>query len=172
MWYSPGRFLALVVLILFADVSYAVARQVTFVVRSVTHDDTDRPLQLAAMEALETALVDRGATPADKPYWMFLVAAKKIDDGSRIALSVVSLVNLRDSDVALAREGEIFYAGLSDSVKAALPEEGRFIRQYVSEDYIRQFAMPQDMDVLVVGPSDLESGMRKVVDRFYRHFHF
>ena len=145
----------------------------TFRVTSVSAAfDQDRTLHRAAMAALEDALRGRGARTAEHPFWTFAVAVRQLEhDAGRVALSVVATASFPESVVNWARESQVFYVGMAEDGVDALPAEGRAVREYLSEDYIRQYGMLQEHDIVVVDRDDLAGGASTLVDRFYRrHF--
>ena len=126
-------------------------------------------LSSEAMHALHAILLSRGAVDTHKPDRLFFVGAKLIPDTSRdlVAVSISTLVVLPEEAIEAGKREEVFYAHLPDEKKAALPKEGKWIREMVSEEMLRQYGMPEDQDILIFKRSEMTVELSKFVDNYF-----
>lgn len=114
---------------------------------------------------LEEQLAARDLPQTGVP-WMLLfdVAAIERDGARDVVLSVVAMSGLPEEVIALGREEEVFY--LASAKDQDLPEEGKGVRQYVSEDWLRQYYHAQEQYMRIVPASHLEQACASVVEAF------
>ena len=167
--------LLLVLLTLFAaSASPALAQyasyDMTFSVTAAYGEEKDQDLEKRVMETLRTQLQAKDIEESEAPDWIFLIGAAKLEESGQVVLSVVTMYALPEAVVQMGRQEEAFYLNASDEERAAFPKEGAHVRQAMSEDFMRQFAMAQDQDLLMVEESALETAIAEVVERFFaRH---
>lgn len=144
---------------------------ITFGITGISHDDSRRELRSEAQKAMHAALLARGAKRAEHPNWTFVVAAQEVEQhDDLVVLSVAILAALPEPVVQWATESQIFYASMSNERREELPSEGKHIREYVSEEYIRGYGMLQEHEVLVVDRAGIGEGVAQIVEAFYeRH---
>ena len=152
-----------------ASAQYA-SPDMTFSVTAAYGEEKDQPLEGRVMEMLRAQFQEKGVTESEAPDWVFLVGAARLEESGHVALSVVTMHALPEVVVQMGKEKEAFYLNASDEERAAFPEEGRHIRQLMSEEFMRQFAMAQDQDLLVVEERALEDAVAEIVEGFFaRH---
>lgn len=92
---------------------------------------------------------------------------KKISgDGNKIILSIVEMGVIPDEVVEVGKRAEIFYSVLDDTKKSNLTNEGKFIREYVSSEYMKQFRMLWSNNLEIIDIHDLENYCRKIVNKY------
>lgn len=94
-----------------------------------------------------------------------LLKVKRIDD-SKIALSVVEMEVLPEEAVEVGKKAEVFYSILDENKKANLPIEGKFIREYLSSEYMKQFRMIWDDNLEIIDTNELESFTQKIANKY------
>jgi hypothetical protein len=97
-----------------------------------------------------------------------VVYVNAVERGGLVAMSFFFGEVIPDSIVQLCRNAEVFYANLSAEKREALPAEGKWVREMVTEDYVRQFIYPRDSRVLLVEKEGLQKGIEDVVGEFCR----
>jgi hypothetical protein len=94
---------------------------------------------------------------------VFVDAAEK---GGIVALSFLFGVAIPDDVVQLCKNTKVFYNNLSAEKRAALSSEGKWIREMVTEEFIRQFISPMRSQVLMVEKGEMEKQIGGVVEEF------
>ena len=144
----------------------------SFEITSVTYeDDSPQKLELVglARDQLARELGYLGLTRTDFPQWTFFVGADESADSDLVAVSVVVSSNMPEPIVELGKVNEAFY--LQFAKEAERPAEGTQVRQFMSENYMRQFSSPVDHFVRIVEPDGLESSLAEIAAIFSeRHF--
>ena len=86
-------------------------------------------------------------------------------------MSVITATTLPEEVVKLGKENEIFYSvyGKKDKRKN-LPKEGKFIREYVTEEFLRQFNDIYRHEIYVVKERKLQEKCKEIVDEFFTTF--
>jgi len=95
---------------------------------------------------------------SDKPQWVFIVGVASVaGDEEKIAQSILSLHSLPEEIIELGVQKEAFYVNASDEQRAgfAQDEAAKRIRAMMSEEYMREYLMPQEQYLAVVNRSDL-----------------
>jgi hypothetical protein len=85
-----------------------------------------------------------------------------------VAISFLFGEVMPDSIVQLCRKAEVFYASVPAERRAALSDEGKWVREMVTEEYMRQFIFPRDSKVLLVEKDGLQSGIESIVGEYCR----
>jgi hypothetical protein len=88
--------------------------------------------------------------------------------GGLVAISFFFGEVIPDSIVQLCRNSEVFYVGLPEKKRKELPADGKWVRDMVSEEYVRQFIYPQSSRVLLVEKIELQKGIEEVVGEYCR----
>jgi hypothetical protein len=122
-------------------------------------------LENSVMRLFKQALLKKGFGTSDRPDVELFVAVSRIPDGGDLlALSVVTVTTPPEKLVEFAKKNELFYRA-SEWDAEKLPEEGRAVRQVVSEDYMRQFGWVQDHRIFFINGSRLQEEIENTVDR-------
>ena len=126
-------------------------------------------LSSEVMHTLHAILASRGAVDMHKPDRLFFVGAKEIPDSTRniLAVSISTLIVLPEEAIEAGKRDEVFYSHLSDAKKAALPKDGKWIREMVSEEMLRQYGMPEAQDILFIVRGELNEQLSKFVDNYF-----
>jgi hypothetical protein len=107
------------------------------------------------IQVFEKALRDTGFKTSDKPDVELFVAGSEIPgEKDLLALSMVVISKPLEKLVAFAGEHEVLYLVL-DKGRENLPAEGRDVRRYASEEYMRQFGQVGDHRIFIVRKSRL-----------------
>lgn len=59
------------------------------------------------------------------------------------------------------KKNEIFYKSIKD--KENLPKEGKFIREMMTEEFLRNYRQPKGYDSLIVDKDDLDASIENMV---------
>ncbi len=122
-------------------------------------------LEMSVINTFKQVLEKNGLFSESDFNIELLLKAKKIDD-NKIVLSVVEMQVLPKEAVEIGKKAEIFYSLLDDNKKANLPEEGKFIREYVSAEYMKQFRMVWDDHLDLIDINKLESYCKKIATKY------
>ena len=83
-----------------------------------------------------------------------------------MAVSLTYARALPPEMIAFGRKSEIMYAAMPAEKKAALPAEGKWVREMVSEEFARGYVNPAGGEMFVVPRRDLERRFVEAVERF------
>lgn len=128
-------------------------------------DFTD--LELSVMNTFKEVLKENGLLSENDNDIELLLNVKKISDNdNKIILSIVETGVIPDEVVEVGKKAEIFYSVLDDTKKSNLSNEGKFIREYVSSEYMKQFRMIWSNSLEIIDINDLENYCRNVVNKY------
>jgi hypothetical protein len=122
----------------------------------------------AAFHLLAAILAEEGIGVADSASWSVILEAILAGGGTDtlVAVSLTYARALPEEMVAFARKNEIMYAPMPAEKKAALPADGKWVREMVSEEFARSYVNPVGGEMFVVPRRDLERRFREAVKRF------
>lgn len=130
-------------------------------------EDGYTDLELSVMNTFKEVLKENGLLSENDNDIELLLNVKKInDDDNKIILSIVEMGVIPDEVVEAGKKAEIFYSVLDDTKKSNLPNEGKFIREYVSSEYMKQFRMIWSNSLEIIDIIDLENYCRKLVNKY------
>jgi len=96
----------------------------------------------------------------------WLLRVKKANEDNKIILSVIEMQVMPKEAVEVGKKAEIFYSMLDENKKAKLPKEGKFIREYMSSEYMKQFRMIWDDHLDLIDINNLESYCEKIAGKY------
>lgn len=146
--------------------SWVINYDVTFVAMNEANGHNLR----SAADVLKKALEKRDARQYENEDWLFLLGMSEAANSGEAALSVTVLQKLPESIVKLGREEQVFYKTISEQDEKTYPAEGKWVREHMSEEYMRQFAMIRANYVELIKVSELEQAIEKIVDQFYQSY--
>lgn len=130
-------------------------------------EDSYTHLELSVMNTFKEVLKENGLLSENDNDIELLLNVKKINgEDNKIILSIVEMGVIPDEVVEVGKKAEIFYSVLDDIKKSNLPNEGKFIREYVSSEYMKQFRMVWSNSLEIIDINDLENYCRKVVKKY------
>ena len=128
------------------------------------HTATWSRVRNTAKSVLTNRLKELGIGLAERPQlWVVLTDARQSGDSIVIFIQVGHSVP--EEVVHLSRDAEVFYASLPPEKRVNLPKEGKWVRETVTEEYIRQFMLPLEGRLLVVASDSLDVALRREADR-------
>jgi hypothetical protein len=150
----------------------SVPDSVSFSVDSVPIGGPMDSLKPEMMRALYDMLKTRGAVDTRTPDWLFVVGTTELpqDTSGRVVVTITTLHVLPKEAIEVVKREEVFYSYLSAEKRGALPKEGKWVREMVSEEMLHQFGMPIDQHIIVGKRSMLKDELLKFVDGFYLQF--
>ncbi len=124
------------------------------------------------MRALYDNLKTRGAVDTHTPDWLFVVGTKELpqDTEGKVVVSIMTLHVLPKEAIEAGKREEVFYSNLSAEKKAALPKEGKWVRELMSEEMLHQFGMPTDQDIIISKRHMLNEELSRFVASFYLQY--
>jgi len=142
------------------------ATEFLFDVTSIVNDEDQADDQRMAMSLLMRSLEAQGGIRNEKERWLFMVGISEEDESGNVALSVSMYQKLPETIVELGKKSEAFYMRTVADRPASLDPAGKDIREYMSEEYMRQFVNPAGLYVELVQKSELEKGIDQIVEQF------
>jgi hypothetical protein len=120
-----------------------------------------------AFDVMAGKLRKAGVTmDARKGEWTILLKVNQVAGGDQLIVTAVLCHSLPNEVIDLGKKAEVMYTDLSPEKKKQLPAEGKWVREMVSEEYVRQFVMPMDAASLVVAGEALERSLQTIAERF------
>lgn len=95
-----------------------------------------------------------------------LIAIKEINGTNKVAIQVSETEVLPKEAIEIGKKAEIFYSSLDEKKKAKLPEEGKIVREYVSEEYLKQFRSIWSNDLEIIEKSEIDNFIQKIISKF------
>lgn len=150
----------------------SVPDSVTFSVEVAPPGATIDSLTNEVMRALYDNLKTRGAVDTHTPDWLFVLGTKELprDTEGRVVVSIMTLHVLPKEAIEAGKREEVFYSNLSAEKKAALPKEGKWVRELLSEEMLHQFGMPIDQDIIISERHMLKEELSQFVASFYLQY--
>lgn len=116
--------------------------------------------------------VDKRAVYSEEPVFEFFINSETINKNeNEIVLSVIATIKLPEEVIKLGKKNEIFYSIRGSKNKwKNLPKEGKFIREYVTEEYLKQFNDIYEHEIYIIPETKLEEQCKKIIDDFFRKY--
>ena len=126
-------------------------------------EDGAMTLKKELLNEFRTQLELRGIPESAEYQTQLLLDAKQVEIGgeSRIILSVSRMEALPGEVVDLGAENQAFYLRMSMN---DLPPEGKFVRQEMSRDWMKQFFITSGQELFLLKSSDVERIVSEYVD--------
>ena len=139
----------------------------SFAVRMAPLTQPQDTVQRSAREAAFAGLRSLGVEVTDtlSDYVVYIDARV---EGGRGAGSVWLCHVLPPEAVAACARAEVFYAGVSPERRAAFPAEGKWVREKVTADYVREFILPLESRMVMGTPDRLDQAIRHQVEEMVR----
>ncbi len=132
----------------------------------VVNEPSDIELLKSIRLLFNDLMILNGAELSEKEHTLFLLnISQKIGD-EYYAISITSLHSLPESIIQSGKNGQVFYTNLSDETLTILTEEQAQVREFMSENYIRQFYSILDSRMLVVTRKTIESELEIFVKEY------
>ncbi len=141
------------------------AQERTFDVSFIAMEEEAGVRHRVAMEMLENALEAKGHVYAGDSQTVYFIGVSESDEAGNVALAVTKMHRLDDRAVELGKKDQVFFKTIAEQDPATHPEEGTWVREYVSESYMRQFAMVNGSYVEVVKEDELSAGIAAIVEK-------
>lgn len=127
--------------------------------------ETQKEVYDLARQQLESLGVT--LTEKEEAYVLYLDATES--DG---ILSVSFLMGhaLPKEVLELSKNAEVMYTGLSAEKKAAFPADGKWVREKLSEEFVRQFVMPLESRLRQVKKGELNATVRQEVGELFAKY--
>lgn len=123
-------------------------------------------LEKNLMNKLQTSLEKNGLFSTDTFHIELLLGIKEIDGLNKVAISVAELNPLTKEQIQTGKNVEIFYSSKDEVDKNNLTDDGKFIREYVSEEYLKQFRTVWSNTIEIVDLSELDNFVQKLVSKY------
>lgn len=114
---------------------------------------------------LRSSMRARGFERSRTPALLLAVQAQPVAPEGAVLLSLLALEPLPPEAIAFGREQELFYA---DGAGASLTDEGRTVRQYMSEEHMYTYGRIVAHEVAVAEPGRLGEAVDDLLGRALR----
>jgi hypothetical protein len=115
-------------------------------------------------------LQSRGMRVADKAEYILWCDVYSFEgpDSGNVVLSVGLGKALPAQLIDFGTKAEILYAGISAKKKTALPKEGKWVRESLTEDFLYEYMRPVDHELVIVSKAHLLERLDVIVEQLYR----
>ncbi len=164
---KPARLLVLLSLALIphlvlgqpsADLKFSVSYKVT--------DSADLERLEHAKNILTESFVARGASYTEKEGFLFFIDLTEPDADNNIALSISTFLKVPEEVVKAGVKHEVFHKAVASDSPKTKSEEGKQIRAYINEEYMRQFTMIRDSHLEIINQGELSEAIQRFVNDF------
>lgn len=129
----------------------------------VVNETSDIDILTSVRLLFNDLMILNGAELSDKEHILFLLNISDEIGDEYYAISISSLNSLPERVIQSGKNGQVFYSNLNSETLTLLTEEQAQVREYLSENYIRQFYSIVDSWMLVVTRSTIESELENFV---------
>lgn len=123
-------------------------------------------LEKNLMNKLQTSLEKNDLFSIDSFHVELLLGIKEIDGMNKVAISVAELWPLTKEQIQRGKKVEMFYSSKDEKDKNNLTDDGKFIREYVSEEYLKQFRTVWNNTLEIIDLSELDNFVQKLVSKY------
>jgi len=95
-----------------------------------------------------------------------LMGIKQIEGTNMVAIQITELETLPEESIEAGKKAEIFYSFLDEKKKTELSEEGKFIREYMSGEYLKQFRSIRGNNLVVIDINELDAFVQKTISKY------
>jgi hypothetical protein len=123
-------------------------------------------IQDFACTTVRDQLVSLGATMTDREEeYVLLVDA--VEQQDHVALSLLLGHAVPDAVLQVSAEAEVMFANVPTEKRAAFSRDGKWVRELVSKDFVRQFVMPITSRLVVTRKEDMRGTLINTIDGLY-----
>jgi hypothetical protein len=142
--------------------------KIRFTVQSASMRGDREPLTGEAMLTLTDILTSRGAELTHTPDWLLVIGTKELpnDAEHRIVLAISTMRTMPNEAIDFGKRAEMFYLGMSSEKRAVLPADGKWVREMVSEEMLRQYGVPVNQEIMIVERSRTKGALLKFAEEF------
>jgi hypothetical protein len=98
-----------------------------------------------------------------------LISVEKLESSDEVLLSITTTQSLGIKAIEAASKNELFYAHKAE--KSKLPEEGKFVREMVTSEWMYNFRMPVDNALLKIKENQLGEVIQNFMNDLRIEFH-
>ncbi|HQF42245.1 MAG TPA: hypothetical protein PK073_04960 [Ignavibacteriaceae bacterium] len=123
-------------------------------------------LENELINKLKSSLEKNNLFSSDDFQIELLIGIKEIDDMNKAAISVTELKALPKETIEFGKNAQIFYSKMNEADKNNINEDSRFIREYVSEEYLKQFRSVWSNHLEIIEISGLDNFIQNLVAKY------
>ncbi|NOZ61086.1 MAG: hypothetical protein GXO74_05350 [Calditrichaeota bacterium] len=126
------------------------------------------PLNQKLLDSFRKALVAKGFVVSGDGDFRFFLDAKAAagDKNDLVAVSTFTQNLLPPKIVQFCADQEVFYKLFDNYSRKKYPKDGKFVREYVTTDFLKQYGRIIFNDLSVVSQENLDSVCSDILDRF------
>ena len=131
----------------------------------VTAIAANRPFtehELSILGSFKSRLKKLGVFNPDSPMYEILLSFKKLND-SKTIISVTTLQPISERLVMLGKKNQVFYGDVNIKAKRASGKVNNEIREYMSEEYVKQYRMILESDIYILSDKHLENETERII---------
>lgn len=136
----------------------------TFVAKSDEDYQRNEPVR----QAFEDVMILHGAEESETMGTLFLIGISEVNEQGLFALSITALNKLPEKVIESGKLGQVFYSALNEPNLQMLTEDAVYIREKISEDYIRQFYSIGDNWTILTDNISVDQDLKLVVSEILK----
>ncbi|MGN8226693.1 hypothetical protein [Gracilimonas sp. BCB1] len=140
------------------DIKFSVSYKVT--------DSADLERLQSAKKQLTETLVANGGTYDEKEGFLFFIDLTEPDADNNIALSISTFLKVPEEVVKAGVKEEVFHKAVASDSPKPTSTDGREIRAYINEEYMRQFAMIRSSHLEIIDQDQLPEAIKRFAKSF------
>ncbi len=154
-----------ILLLLFAWCAWAQTPADTFAVEISYVNNDPVPLESELKQCCLERLQQLGYITGQRgQHQMWIRSAAVPGRNEQIAISYTCYSALPRPVLQFNKEHEVFYKAMDAKQEKEYPAEGKMVREYVSDEFMRCYLVPLRMDLLFTNRTDLKKACEKMVD--------
>ncbi|RNC83965.1 MAG: hypothetical protein ED557_09345 [Balneola sp.] len=120
------------------------------------------------VESFDQKMISKGAEKSENEGLVFLIGASDVDLEGNIVLSITVFSRLPENIIQSGKMGQAFYLAVDTEPLQRLTEGGARIREELSEDYLRQFMMVLENEIILTNTKTLDKDLDKYILRYQK----
>ncbi len=138
--------------------------KVSFIVFANNAEYSD--LENKLINKLKSSLEKNNLFSSDDFRIELLIRIKEIDSMNKAAISVTELQTLPKETIEFGKNAQIFYSKINEADNNNLNDDTRSIREYVSEEYLKQFRSVWNNHLEIIEIPGLDDFIQKLVAKY------
>lgn len=105
---------------------------------------------------------------SDKARFEFIVKVQDIPQRKEVIIALLTTQPIPQEVVKLASENEMFYK--TAAAKKELPSEGKFIREYVTSEWMSDFSLSVNFEIFRIPENEIKLTCEKIIENFVSRY--
>lgn len=139
---------------------------IKFSISYVVDDSSDLKRLQSAKKQLTESFVARGGSYNKEAGFLFFIDLTEPDAENKVALSISTFLKVPEEVVKAGVKEEVFHKAVASDSQKPASDDGRQIRAYINEEYMRQFTMIRSSHLEIIDQDQLPEAIRRFANSF------